>query len=103
MGNKRLLAAVACAAGTAIAALPAAAKTCKEPLKAEARTTMKLDEAGRAKRATELAIKRWGEAARAKYGFAFRFWIRADNSASECKHTPKSTLCTVTATPCRLI
>lgn len=89
---------------TAVAGASAAsAKTCKEPVTATSRSQIKQDEAARTRRATDNATKRWAEAVRAKYGLAYRFWLRSENQNVECKNTPKTTTCTVTATPCRLL
>lgn len=83
---------------------PAAAKTCKEPLTASSRSSIQGGEAARTKRATDNAEKKWSKEAKAKYGFAYQLWLRADGKKpAECRNTPKSTTCTVTATPCRLI
>jgi hypothetical protein len=98
-------------AGAAIASLilpllavsPAAAKTCKDPLTVTSRSTIKVDEAGRTKRATANAEKKWSKEARAKYGVQYYFPSRADAKNVECRQTPKSTSCTMTATPCSLI
>lgn len=81
----------------------AAAKTCKEPLTASSRSSIQGTEAARTKRATDNAEKKWSKDAKAKYGFAYQLWLRADAKKVECRQTPKSSICTVTATPCRLI
>jgi hypothetical protein len=99
---------VACAAlaGLALPLLntsPAAAKTCKEPLTVTSRSTIKVDEAARTKRATANAEKKWSKEARAKFGVRYYFPSRADAKNVECRQTPKSTSCTMTATPCSLI
>ena len=46
---------------------------------------------------------RWSKQARAKYGIAYYFWSRAADQKVDCRQTPKSSICTVTATPCSLI
>lgn len=98
-----LLAAFGAVAVVATAA-PATAKTCKEPLTASSRSSTQGGEAARTKRATDNAEKKWSKEAKAKYGFAYQLWLRADaKKPAECRNTPKSTTCTVTATPCRLI
>ena len=82
---------------------PAAAKTCKEPLTATSRSTIQGGEQARTKRATDNAEKKWSKDAKAKYGFAYQLWFRADSKQADCHQTPKSTVCKVTATPCRVI
>ena len=79
---------------------PADAKTCKEPLAVQSRSTIKTDEAARTQRATTNAQKKWSKDARAKYGIAYYFWSRSADQKVECRQTPKSTVCTATATPC---
>lgn len=88
-------------AGSAMA--PAAAKTCKDPLTATSRSTIKTSEAARTKRATDNAEKKWSKEVRAKYGLQFYFWARSDAQKIECRQTPKSSICTATATPCSLL
>lgn len=83
--------------------LPAAAKTCKEPLTVTSRSTIKVDEAARTKRATANAETKWSKEARALHGLRYYFPSRADAKSVECRQTPKSTACTMTATPCSLI
>ncbi len=85
------------------ATAPAVAKTCKEPLTVTSRSTIKVDEAARTKRATTNAEKKWSKEARAKYGFQYYFTARADAKTVECSQKPKSTSCTMTATPCSLL
>ena len=80
-----------------------AAKTCQEPLTVTSRSTIKVDEIARTKRATANAEKKWSKEARAKYGLRYYFPSRADAKTVECRQTPKSTSCTMTATPCSLI
>jgi hypothetical protein len=82
---------------------PASAKTCKEPLTVTSRSTIKVDEAGRTKRATANAEKKWSKEARAKYGLQYYFPSRADAKSVDCRQTPKSTSCSLTATPCSLL
>jgi hypothetical protein len=90
---------------TALALAPstASAKTCKEPLTVTSRSTIKTDEAARTKRATANAEKKWSKEARAKYGLQYYFPTRADAKSVECRQTPKSSICTMTATPCSLL
>jgi len=85
------------------AATPAAAKTCKEPLTVTSRSTVKTSEEARTKRATNNAEAKWSKEARAKYGIAYYFWARSADQKVECRQTPKSSICTATATPCSLL
>jgi hypothetical protein len=87
----------------AVGAAPAAAKTCKEPLTVTSRSTIKADEAARTQRATANASQKWSKEARAKYGLRYYFPSRADAKSVECHQTPKSTSCTMTATPCAVL
>lgn len=82
---------------------PAAAKTCKDPLTATSRSTITTSEAARTKRATDNAEKRWSKDVRAKYGIQYYFWTRSDAQKIDCRQTPKSSICTATATPCSLL
>ena len=82
---------------------PAHAKTCKEPLTVTSRSTIKMTEDARTKRATANAKKKWSKEVRAKYGLQYYFWSRAEAPNIECRQTPKSTACTATATPCSLL
>jgi hypothetical protein len=87
----------------ATATTPATAKTCKEPLTVTSRSTIKVDEAARTKRATTNVEAKWSKEARAKYGIQYYFPSRADAKSVECRQTPKSTSCTMTATPCTVL
>ena len=101
-----MMASLICGVGTiglVAGAGPAAAKTCKEPLTVQSRSTIKTTEDARTKRATTNAQNKWSKEARAKYGIAYYFWSRAGDPSTECRQTPKSTVCKVTATPCSLI
>lgn len=80
----------------------AEAKTCKEPITVSSRSTVQGGESARASRATSNAQKKWSKEARAKYGFQYQFWLRADAKSTDCHPTPKSSVCKVTATPCSL-
>ncbi len=97
------VAALTIASCLALVTAPASAKTCKEPLTVTSRSTIKTDEAARTKRATANAEKKWSKEARAKHGFQYYFTARADAKTVECSQTPKSTKCTLTATPCSLL
>jgi hypothetical protein len=81
----------------------AVAKTCKEPLTVTSRSTIKVDEVGRTKRATANAETKWSKEVRAKYGVQYYFPSRAEAKNVECRQTPKSTSCTMTGTPCSLL
>jgi hypothetical protein len=81
----------------------AEAKTCKEPLTVSSRSTIAGGEEARTKRATSNAEKKWGKEAKAKHGFQYQFLMRADGKTVECRQTPKSTVCDLTATPCSLL
>lgn len=79
------------------------AKTCKEPLTVSSRSTIAGGEETRTKRATSNAEKKWSKEAKAKHGFQYQFLMRADGKTVECRQTPKSTVCNLTATPCSLL
>ncbi len=89
--------------GSAAISAPAAAKTCKDPLTVSSRSTIKTGEDARTKRATDNAEKKWSKQVRAKYGLQYYFWMRSDAQKIECRQTPKSSICTATATPCSLL
>ena len=97
------LGAVSLAATLVAAPAPAAAKTCKEPITVTSRSTVKTSEEARTKRATNNAQAKWSKEARAKYGVAYYFWARSSDQKFECRQTPKSSICTATATPCSLL
>jgi hypothetical protein len=86
-----------------IAAAPAEAKTCKEAVSAKSRSTIKASEEARERRAQNNAIARWAKQAQGTYGWSYRFWYRAEEKKVECKGTPKSKSCTVSAKPCSLM
>jgi hypothetical protein len=100
---QRSIAALAALGCIVLATGPAAAKTCKEPLTVTSRSTVKADEAARSKRATANAEKKWSKEARALYGVRYYFLFRADAKSVECRQAPKSTACTLTATPCSVL
>ncbi len=85
------------------ASLPAAAKTCKEPVTVQYRTAVQLAVDAREKRARAGVVDKWRDRARADYGIAYRFWSRSNDPSIECTATPKATTCKAVATPCRLI
>lgn len=90
-------------AALVLGAAPAAAKTCKEPVTATSRSTVQAGEEARTRRATSNAERKWSKEVRAKYGLQYYFWMRAEAKKVECRQTPKSTVCTATATPCSLL
>lgn len=98
--NRPLVLAAVLALGFTAAA---EAKTCKEPLEVSSRSTVAGGEEARTKRATTNAENKWAKEAKAKYGFQYRFLLRADGRDVKCRNTPKSTICTLTATPCSLL
>lgn len=82
----------------------ASAKTCKaEPTTAKSSSRIAGDEAKRDERAKDNAIKRWSRDVQALHGVAYKFWFRADEPKVECGRSAKSSHCTVTAKPCRLL
>ncbi len=91
----------------ALAAAPvggALAKTCKADV-VSARSTSRIagDAAKRDARAKDNAIKRWSKDVQAVHGVAYKFWFRADEPKVECGHSEKSSHCTASAKPCRLL
>jgi hypothetical protein len=96
------LAALAIAAAGPIAIAPAHAKTCKDAVTAEARSSAQLSDANREKRAREKAIANWSSRARDTYGWQYRFWTKSDEQKVECGGTAKSKKCAVSAKPCSL-
>lgn len=102
IGSTRIFAAAAVASLT-VSAGATEAKTCKEPITSQSRSTVAGSEADRTRRATDNAQKKWSKDVKAKFGFAYQFWLRADSKSTDCHQTPKSTVCKVTATPCRII
>ena len=84
-------------------AVPLAAKTCKEPISAKSSSRIAGDDAKRDERAKDNAIKRWVKDAQAKYGVAYRFWIRSEERSVDCGRGKNTSHCTVTAKPCRLL
>jgi hypothetical protein len=89
--------AAACLAGAS-----AEAKTCKDPVEAKSRSAIKASDEAREKRAQNNAIAKWSKLAQSTYGWSYRFWTRAEEKKVECKGTPKSKTCTVSAKPCTL-
>jgi hypothetical protein len=87
----------------AAAAPPAHAKTCKDPITAKARSAAQVSDASRERRARDNAIANWSARARDTFGFAYRFWSRADERKVECGGGNSAKHCTATAKPCRLL
>jgi hypothetical protein len=96
------LAALAIAAAGLVAIAPAHAKTCKDAVTAEARSSAQLSDANREKRAREKAIANWSSRARDTYGWQYRFWTKSEEQKVECGGTAKSKKCAVSAKPCTL-
>ncbi len=103
MQRRWRLAAIAVAAGVLAGAAPAQAKTCKDAITAKSRSTAQTSDAGREQRARDRAILKWSKVARETYGWAYRFWARADDKQVECGGTTKARQCTVSARPCRVL
>jgi hypothetical protein len=97
------LAALAVAGGLLLATAPAEAKTCKDAITMQSRSSAQTSDAGREQRARDRAILKWSNVARETYGWAYRFWLRAEDKQVECGGTAKSRLCTVSARPCRVL
>ena len=87
-----------------LAAAPAqAAKTCKDAVTAKAQSKAQLSDASRERRARDNAIANWSRRAADTYGWAYRFWLRAEEKQVNCGGGASSKHCTVSAKPCRLI
>ena len=95
--------AVVAVATVGFAAAPALAKTCKAPVTVTSRSTIVASEDARTRRATDNAKKRWSKMVRQQYGIAYYIWFRSNDQKIECRQTPKSSICTATATPCTLL
>jgi hypothetical protein len=87
---------------TALAMVPAQAKTCKDALTAQARSTAQLSDASREKRAKDKAIANWSKRARDTYGWKYKFWSKSEEQKIECGGTQKFKRCSVSAKPCSL-
>ena len=102
----RMLRGLTVAGGVAclmVDAAPAHAKTCKDVVSAKARSTAQVSDASREQRARDNAIANWSRRARDTYGWAYRFWSRADERKVECGGGKSAKHCTATAKPCRLL
>jgi hypothetical protein len=102
MRSRLILAALAVAAAGLVAAAPAHAKTCKDAVTADARSSAQLSDVNREKRAREKAIANWSSRARDTYGWQYRFWSKSEEQKVECGGTAKSKKCAVSAKPCTL-
>jgi hypothetical protein len=91
------------AVGLSTAAAPAHAKVCKDVITAKARSAAQVSDASRERRARENAIANWSARARDTYGWAYRFWRRADDKQVACGGGASAKHCTATAKPCRLL
>ncbi len=96
------LSALAIAAAGLFAVAPAHAKTCKDAVTAQARSSAQLSDANREKRAREKAIANWASRARDTYGWQYRFWSKSEEQKVDCGGTAKSKHCSVSAKPCSL-
>jgi hypothetical protein len=94
---------VGIAAGLSIAAAPAHAKTCKDVITAKARSAAQVSDASRERRARENAMANWSARARDTYGWAYRFWRRAEEQQVTCGGGASAKHCTASAKPCRLL
>src|SRR6185503_4054696 len=74
-----------------------AAKTCKDPVMAKAQSRAQLSDASRERRARDNAIGNWSARARDTYGWAYRFWLRAEEKQVNCGGGASAKHCTVTA------
>jgi len=90
-------------AGLLAAPPPAHAKTCKDMVTAKARSAAQVSDASRLRRARDNAIANWSARARDTYGWAYRFWRRADERNVECGGGESAKHCTASAKPCRLL
>jgi hypothetical protein len=86
----------------AVAMVPARAKTCKDAVAAQARSTAQLSDASREKRAKDKAIANWSKRARDTYGWTYKFWSKSEEQKVECGGTQKFKRCSVSAKPCTL-
>jgi hypothetical protein len=102
MRSMSRLAALAVATAGLLAAAPAHAKTCKDAVTAQARSSAQVSDESREKRAREKAISNWGKRARDTYGWQYRFWTKSEEQKVECGGTAKAKHCSVSAKPCTL-
>jgi Tfp pilus assembly protein PilV len=91
-----------CMGISVVALAPAHAKTCKEAIAAQARSTAQLSDASREKRAKDKAIANWSKRARDTHGWMYRFWSKSEEQRVDCGGTAKFKRCSVSAKPCTL-
>jgi hypothetical protein len=91
-----------CVCASLVALAPAHAKTCKEAISAQSRSTAQLSDASREKRAKDKAIANWSKRARDTYGWMYRFWSKSEEQKVDCGGTAKFKRCSVSAKPCTL-
>jgi hypothetical protein len=91
------------AVGLSTATDPAHAKVCKDVITAKARSAAQVSDASRERRARENAIANWSVRARDTYGWAYRFWRRADEQQVTCGGGASAKHCAASAKPCRLL
>jgi hypothetical protein len=96
-------AAIAVATSFIVTVSPAHAKTCKDVVTAKARSAAQVSDASRLRRARENAIANWRARARDTYGWAYRFWSRAEERDVQCGGGASAKHCTARARPCRLL
>jgi hypothetical protein len=95
---------LAALAAVSMSTVPAhAAKTCKDAVTAKAQSRVQLSDASRERRARDNAIANWSKRAGDTYGWAYRYWLRAEEKQINCGGGTSSKHCTVSAKPCRLI
>ena len=103
MRTKYFAGAATLALVVAVSAWPAdAAKVCKDAVSAKARSAAQLSDASRERRARDNAIGNWSARARDTYGYAYKFWWRAEEKKVECGGGASAKHCTVSAKPCRV-
>jgi hypothetical protein len=100
---KLLAVAVCLAAGALLAASPAEAKVCKDPIVAKSSSGGRFSEAEREARARRGALMLWRAKARKQHNWAYRFWSRAEDRMLNCAPGKSEVLCTARARPCRLL
>ena len=103
MRRTAAFAAVALATALVLASAPVHAKTCKDTVTAKSRSAAQVSDASRERRAREGAIANWRARARDTYGWAYRFWSKAEDRKVECGGGASAKHCTVSARPCRLL
>src|SRR5262245_8733757 len=79
---------------------PAQAKTCKEAVAAQARSTAQLSDTSRESRAKDKAIANWSKRVRDTYGWMYRFWSKSEEQKIDCGGTAQFKRWSVSAKPC---